>query len=103
MESAIQQALLRINNNLSPQEIKGLHETLTACINDLLVNDFYRLVQVLYRVDVSEKKLKTLLEEHKGEDAAPLIATLLIDRQLEKVRTRASFRQNGPISDDDKW
>ena len=47
---------------------------LIAYINDCINHDFNKLVQLLYRIDVSEQKLKTILQSHPNEDAAKLIA-----------------------------
>jgi hypothetical protein len=38
-------------------------------INYLVMNDFNHLVQILYRIDVSEKKLKDLLIQNPGTNA----------------------------------
>ena len=82
------------------EEIK---QQLTDCINYLLVHDFSRLVQILYRVDVSEKKLKQLLQKHPQTDAAVLTADLLMERQEEKLKTKSSFPYNDTIPEDEKW
>jgi hypothetical protein len=76
---------------------------LVEAVRHLLLNDFQRLVQVLYRVDVSEKKLKELLRGHPQADAAELIAQELIDRQQEKISTRAKFKSNSDIPDEERW
>jgi hypothetical protein len=51
-------------------------EDLANAINDLIKNDFSKLVQLLYRIDVSEAKLKYILQAHPNEDAGKLIAAL---------------------------
>lgn len=73
-------------------------------INDLLVNNFKELIQVLYRVDVAEIKLKRLLNENKGKDAALIIADLIIERLQQKINSRNQFKMDiGFIPDDEKW
>jgi hypothetical protein len=73
-------------------------------INELLLHDFSRLVSILYRVDVNESKLKALLKQNPGTDAGLLIADLLIERQLEKKRSREKFRSSGQeIDENEKW
>jgi hypothetical protein len=57
----------------------------------------------LYLVDVSEKKLKNLLSLHPQTDAAEIIAGLLIERQEEKKESRASFKKDRDIPEDEKW
>jgi len=77
---------------------------LAGKINELLVHDFARLVSILYRVDVSEPKLKSLLKQHPGTDAANIIASLLIERQLEKKRSREQYRSKTSDTDEnEKW
>lgn len=79
-------------------------ERLIALINELIANDFERLIGLLYRLDISEKKLKQALAENSGTDAALIIADAVIQRQAEKIKTRAAFRQqNDNISEDEKW
>ena len=68
-----------------------LIQKLTAFINDLILNDFQRLITILYRVDVDEKKLKRILKENTGTDAGEIIATLIIEREIEKIETRKQF------------
>ena len=73
-------------------------------INYLVMNDFNHLVQILYRIDVSEKKLKHLLIQNPGADAGRIIASLIVDRQLEKIKTRKQFRKDdSSIDEDEKW
>ncbi len=78
-------------------------QKLVELVNHLLVHDFNKLVWVLYRVDVSEPKLKRLLQEHPKTDAAELITDLLIERQLEKARSRERYKGNADIPEEDKW
>ena len=49
------------------------------------------MVQLLYRIDVSEGKLKKVLQENPNEDAAGLIADLIIERISIAKKARASF------------
>ncbi|MEP6747779.1 MAG: hypothetical protein ABJB86_08635 [Bacteroidota bacterium] len=81
-----------------------LRRALQAIINKMIAFDFQKLVNILYRVDVNERKLKFLLQENVGSDAADIIADLIIERQLEKIRTRREFSSHDDnISDEEKW
>ena len=80
-----------------------LKERLSSHINFLIQSDFQKLVSILYRVDVSEPKLKHLLKENPGYDAANIITELIIERQLQKIKSRKEQRENKNISDDEKW
>lgn len=82
---------------------KELAERLAAHINQLINQDFQQLVFILYRVDINEAKLKRLLKENPGENAGKIIAHLIIDRQLQKIKSRKEFKSAKDIPDDEKW
>jgi hypothetical protein len=86
--------------NISFQELK---EKLAAHINHLINYDFEKLVYYLYRVDVNENKIRQLLEQKEGENAAGLIADLIIERQLQKIKSRKETKSNNSIPDEEKW
>src|SRR6187402_3939334 len=69
-----------------------LKERLSFHINFLIQSDFQKLVSILYRVDVNESKLKNLLKENQGFDAANIITDLIVERQLQKIRSRQKYR-----------
>lgn len=70
---------------------------LIAFINDCIQHDFNKLVQLLYRIDVSEEKLKYILQLNPNEDAAKLIAAVIIERLAATKAARASFSKSGKI------
>ena len=72
-------------------------------INDLINNDFQKLVSILYTMDVDEAKLKRLLSENPGTDAGIIIAEVMIERQEQKIRSRQAHKPDENISDDEKW
>jgi hypothetical protein len=73
-------------------------------INQLINLNFAQLVNILYRLDISEAKLKEVLKENPTEDAGQLIAQLIIERQLQKLKARQQFNQSGNnTSDEEKW
>lgn len=73
-------------------------------VSNMIEHDFGGLINALYRIDVSEVKLKQLLKEHNGKDAALLISKLIIERQLEKINFRNHFKSSGPEDDnEEKW
>ena len=80
-----------------------LKERLSSHINFLIQSDFQKLASILYRVDVSESKLKNLLKENQGFDAASIITDLIIARELQKIRSRQEYRNDENISEDEKW
>ena len=66
-------------------------QQLVNFIDDLIQNDLNRLFRILYRVDISEEKLKQMLAENKNTEvqSAEIIANLLIEREEEKIKSRA--------------
>jgi hypothetical protein len=72
---------------------------LIVYINDCINQDFNKLVQLLYRIDVSENKLKTILQSNPTEDAAKLIAAVIIERLAATKAARASFATSNKIED----
>ena len=83
---------------------KELEQQLQAAVNYLILHDFEKLVQLLYTIDVDEKRLKILLQQQQGEDAAALISRMLINRQLQKAEWRRQHSQRNDMDDsEEKW
>lgn len=78
-------------------------EQLGYFVNGLIEQDFSRLVQLLYRLDVSEAKLKSVLLEHPTGDAGNMIAKLILERLAQSKRSKELFRMNEEIPEDEKW
>ncbi len=72
---------------------------LASAINELIKNDFSKLVQILYRIDVSEAKLKTILNSNPNEDAGKLIAQVILERLAATKKARESFNTTPSIED----
>lgn len=80
-----------------------LLQYLTCRVNDLLKDDFAALIQLLYRMDISEEKLRYLLVMNKGDMAGEIIAKLMIERQVQKIESRRLFKKNDDITEEEKW
>jgi len=97
-----------INKELAielPEKISldELKKDLSIFINQLIQRDFHSLVALLYRIDISEPKLKKLLDE-MDENAGDIIAILIIERELEKLQSRREHNQkDGSVSEEEKW
>jgi hypothetical protein len=96
-------ALQKLGTDLSVDEKAAVKYELSAYLNYLLVNDFPGLVQILYRVDVSEQKLKTVLLDNKEADAGDLLSELIMQRQNEKTAMRQSFPPAEDLSGEESW
>lgn len=81
-----------------------LQKVLSEQINFLITNNFSSLIAVLYRLDISEKKLRMLLANNVDKNAGDIIADLIIERQLQKIELRKTFKvENDQISEDERW
>lgn len=88
-------------NIISYQQIL---EWLAAYIRPLLDKDFNQLINILYRIDVPEQKVADMLNTHPDKDAGYMIASLILERTLQKIRTRQQFSSRDKnIPDEDKW
>ena len=86
---------LQIEETVSERSSEEQLKVLVSFIDDLIRNDFNRLLSILYRVDISEEKLKRTLAENKDTQvrSAELIAQLLIKREQEKIISRAKYKR----------
>ena len=78
-----------------------LHD-LSKEINFLITHNFPLLISLMYRLDISEKKVKVLLSQAGNTPAGEIIAALIIERQLQKIEARQSFKSND-VCDEEKW
>lgn len=79
-----------------------LHQQLSGYIDYLVRNDFDKLIMSLYRFDINESKLRSLLESETDKPAGEIIATLIISRQQEKIQSRKTYKTSGN-SDEERW
>ena len=91
-----------------PENVYNTKETIEKAlsnkINQLIQTNFDHLVNLLYRIDVNEKKLRELLLLHPQEDAGKIIAQLIIERQLQKIKNMEMFsKQNTADDTEEKW
>lgn len=102
--------LLAATLNVDGQPLKNFHteedvlQWLAEYIDYLVSKDFDALLLLLYRIDVSEEKVKSMLAENKGQNSSRLIAGMMIDRQKQKLYWRNKFK-NAPVQldDEERW
>lgn len=81
-----------------------IRRQLSVAINEMILSDFDKLVMLLYRLDINETKLRKILNENPSHDAGNIIADLIIERQLQKIKSRQQFSQrDNNISEEEKW
>lgn len=103
------QLVQSINNDMAialPEKIslEQLRQQLSIHINELIKNNFEALLALLYRIDVSEKKLKDVLSNNSTCDAGDIIADLIIERQQQKITFKKQFtNKSSGNSNEEKW
>lgn len=77
---------------------------LAILLNELILHDFEGLIYLLYRVDVPETEVRNILRQQPQADAGQLLATLLLQRQEAKEKSRQQLRTNDQdIAPEDRW
>jgi hypothetical protein len=83
-------SLEQIDSNSNEQ----LFEVLSNYLNHLIEHDFNQLVAILYRIDVSEDKVRqTLANAPTESNSGKLIAQLIIEREQQKMYWREKYKK----------
>ena len=92
---------IELKKDISADQLTNI---LAGHINDLIETNFNKLVNLLYRIDINESKLRQMLNEN-SHDAGKIIAGLIIERQLQKIASRERFRDSteNSIDEKEKW
>jgi len=76
-------------------DLDTLHKKLALLVAYLMENDMHRLLNAMYRLDVSEIKFHEAMQSMSREEAAMRIADLIIEREMQKVKTRLHYKKHG--------
>src|SRR6185436_12330904 len=76
---------------LNEKDFSFNKQLLAEKINELVNTEFQKLISILYRMDISEPKLKQVLKDNPGTNAGIIIAELMIERQAEKIKSRQQY------------
>ncbi len=68
-----------------------LQEKLEKIVAYLLDNDFERLLNAMYRLDIDEEKFKMAITGLNGNSISKEIAELIIKREIRKLKTRIKY------------
>jgi|ERR1043165_3994600 hypothetical protein len=74
--------------------LEKIHALLIDKLDFLLNHDFEKLLWILYRIDVSEEKAKQALALQSEKKPSELLADLIIERQIEKAKTRMKYKSD---------
>jgi hypothetical protein len=80
-----------------------LEELLAQRLETLISHHFQQFVFLLYRIDVPENQIRDILDSDAGAGAYRKIAALLIERQLQKIKSRETFKTDPPEDEEEKW
>lgn len=78
-------------------------EALAKEVNEMIEHNFEGLIQLLYRLDVSEQKLKEVLAANQQEDAGTLITAAILERLAQREKARKLFKPDTNIPEEEKW
>lgn len=67
-------------------------EKLTEIINILLVKDYHRLVNAMYRLDINEKLFREAISGMHSPNVASRLAELVLNREKEKIKMRKKYK-----------
>lgn len=83
-----------ISNEINDDKSQAIYEKLVDYLNELVHQDFNKLVSILYRINVSEQKVRSsLANTSPNQSAGEIIANLIIQREQEKIMWREKFKQ----------
>ena len=85
----INEHLLPVTSN-EEEKFRAFRLLLIQRIDELIRVDFEKLKWILYRIDISERKLSEALKNSEL-DAASIMADMIIQRQMEKAESRKKF------------
>lgn len=81
-----------------------IRQKLTAIVQHLIDQNFPALIQLLYKIDVSEQMLKSKLINGSIEQSTDIVVDAIWTRLTEKLRTRNQYRQRPEdIPEDERW
>lgn len=78
------------NNDFEQMEEFRIY--LTEKMKNLLDNNYDLLINTLYRIDISERKLSALFSSKEKKSIPEKLADLIIERQIEKINFRKKYR-----------
>jgi len=89
--------LISDNKSLIPStdlvSLEEFRKYLTEKLKFLLDNKFDMLVNILYKIDISEKKLSQLFSGKNRDSIPATLADLIIERQLQKIKLRKMYKE----------
>ncbi|MFI5211571.1 MAG: hypothetical protein ACHQIH_01705 [Ignavibacteria bacterium] len=100
MENEINEVYSIISRNFEVEKsgeltIDTLVKMLSVRIRELLEKNLEKLVSIMYRIDLNQAKVDKIFENISKDEIAYQLAVLIIERQIEKIRTRRLYKSAG--------
>lgn len=90
-QTALQLVIEKLDFQASNSQDRFL--VLSQYLDELIQQDFNQVITILYRMDVSEQKVRSKLAQPlPGETAGTILAHLLIEREMQKMEWRRRYR-----------
>ena len=75
------------------KDIKALKEHLSKKVAEMMDKDFDRFLNNMYLIDVSETKVREVLNNSPFGTIPEQLAELIIERQLQRIKTQQLYRE----------
>jgi len=102
-ETALQlsaDAALAIQPDITYEQLVAL---LAEKLEDLISNNFQQFVLLLYKIDVSENKVRDIFGPDVSADAYHKLAVVIIERQMQKIISRKATKRPHDEDGEEKW
>jgi len=77
------------------QQYEALKKLLSQRIEEMIDHEFDKFVNLLYRIDINESKVREALAEQPFSKGVEKVAEMIIQRQLQKIATRRQYSSSG--------
>ena len=76
-----------------PPDMAWFRQKLQDVVAYLIENDFHRLLNAMYRLDIQEQRFHEAMQAPDRDLAASMIADLILEREMQKVQSRLHYRK----------
>lgn len=87
----ISDGLIEIND--PGKYLEDIRKHLMEKIIEQMEKNFERFLNTIYRIDLDETKLSEILATHAVADIPEIIADMIIERQMQRVKTQLLYKQ----------
>lgn len=85
-----EETALTLRDDLTKNDLKSY---LQFAIAWYIESDLHALVNIFYRLDIHEQKFNTIMQERVGDELTSALADLVLEREMQKAKTRLEYRE----------